>query len=505
MKNKNNKVQKSPKTKCSSNNKVPIKTRIKTIVVARAESTSLHGLDDLVKSDTLWKKILWTTFPILCLVLFLSLAIKRIDEYFSYPVSTSIRFINEKEIDFPGVAICNTNPFVTEKSVDFLVKFVENQTNLSYESNSKNQSKLQFLRDHFVQNTTYAYLISNLVYYNYSEVQKKSFGFPIENMIIDCKFDGIKCNQSDWTWFYTFNNGNCYLFNADNPKRISSINKNNGLSFELFAGHEESIPFFQKTSGFQIFVFNHSKYLQRESYIPRTSIQLGSEVNIEIKRRFILKLPRPYSECDIDLRTATVDSVDSDLYRELFLTNKSYEQFFCFHRAYRRTVFNKCGCVVEQSDVKTEARICSTKKEQDCRIHVDKVLYKKRRFNGEFDSQCPLECNANELEMKISCESFPSYFYGEYLFENNINFNRSNLSKKFDLKSVQRSVSKINIYYIKIGHEVLEESASMTVVDLLASLGGMLGLFLGMSILTFVVGAEFLIEILILMFKESSF
>jgi len=107
--------------------------------------------------------------------------------------------------------------------------------------------------------------------------------------------------------------------------------------------------------------------------------------------------------------------------------------------------------------------------------------------------------------MKISCESFPSYFYGEYLFENNINFNRSNLSKKFDLKSVQRSVSKINIYYIKIGHEVLEESASMTVVDLLASLGGMLGLFLGMSILTFVVGAEFLIEILILMFKESSF
>lgn len=474
---------------------------IKSKVLQVAENSTLHGVTHLTHADSGWKKLLWIASFLFSLSIFCYLANRNLAEYLSWPVTTSIRFNNEQEIPFPGIAICNTNPFVTDKAVDFLIEFIENKT--TYRYNSNESDKIEFVSYAMINNGySLRYTAANLVYYNYSESGKKSFGLPIENMLIYCQFDGRKCNTTNWTWLYSFFNGNCFLFNLNNLLTVKSIGRDNGLSVELFVGHDETIPFYQKTTGLQIFLFNQTKYLKMEYYIPRVSIKPGSEVNIEVKRKFTEKLPKPYSECDIDLRTANIETVDSELYRTLFLTNKTYEQYHCFHLAYRISVFRRCGCVIEIGDVAEEdVHICSTKAEQDCRIYTSTVLFKTYRFFGEFDDQCPLECNTIDLEMKMSSESFPSSHYGEHLLKTNINFNVSNT---FTLDDVRKSVARINFYYTKIGHEVLEELATMTVINLLANTGGMLGLFLGMSLLTLIEGVQILCDIFILMCRSPS-
>lgn len=462
---------------------------IKERVLDVAETSTLHGLSHIVNARTKLKSNLWLAFLLLSTTLFAALSTKNITEYFSWPVTTNVRFINEKEIEFPGVVICNTSPFVTEQGAKFLVEFARNYT--GNDTLGLKETKA-LLMEYNVR-----YTAASLVNFIYSKSSKMKFGLTYENFIIDCKFAGAPCHSSNWTWFYTYWNGNCFLFNSTAGK-TKSVNIEYGLSVELFTGLDETIPFFQKSSGFQVFIFNSKKYLKTEYYIPRTAIKPGSEVNIEIKRRFIHKLPRPYSECDIDLRTATIDSVDSELYREIFLSNYSYEQFNCLHRAYRRKVFKDCKCVVELSDdVREEAKMCSTKEEQACRISIEQS-FQIKKFDGIFDDQCPLECNINELDMRLSTESFPSFQYGKYLLKNNINFKRPN--RTYDLVDVRKSVARVNFYFTKLGHEILEEKESMTLVNLLANMGGILGVFLGMSLLTLIEGLQLLVEIVLLVF-----
>lgn len=453
-----------------------------------AETSTLHGLSHIVNARTKLKLNLWLAFLLLSTSLLVAMSTKNITEYFSWPVTTNVRFINEKEIEFPGVVICNTNPFVTEQGAKFLVEFARNYTG-NFTLGLKETKGL--LLEYNVR-----YTAANLVNFIYSKSAKMKFGLPYENFIINCKFAGAPCHSSNWSWFYIYWNGNCFLFTAGLTK---SVNKEYGLSVELFTGLDKTITFFQKSFGFQVFIFNQIKYLKTEYYIPRTAIKPGSEVNIEIKRRFIHKLPRPYSECDIDLRTATIDSVDSQLYREIFLANYSYEQFNCLHRAYRRKVFTDCNCVVELSDVGVEAKMCFTKEEQACRISIEQSL-QISKFDGIFDDQCPLECNINELNMKLSTVSFPSFQYGNYLLKNNINFKES--KHTHDLVDVRNSVVRVNFYFKKLGHEILEEKESMTLVNLLANMGGILGVFLGMSLLTLIEGLQFMAEIIALLFSN---
>lgn len=462
-----------------------------------AEKSTLHGLANFASANTSkWKRALWLTFFILTTSLFGWLTFQNIAEYFSWPVTSRIRFTNEKEIDFPGVAICNANPFVTDQAVQFLLQFTRNYTG-NYTLGLEEMNK-QLLDQHV------RYTIANLVYFNYSVSAKKQFGLPFENFLIYCKFANEPCNNStNWTWFFSSSNGNCFLFNSKSGLKVRTTDKNSGLNVELFAGHEETVPqIYKKASGFQIFIFNQTKYLRRDEYIPRTYIRTGVEVNIEIKRRFIHKLPEPYSECDLDLRTADINSVDSELYRETFLTNASYEQFFCLHRAYRRAVFERCKCVVELSDVKEEAKICSTKEEQACRIYIDNVLYQLSRFDGKFNDQCPLECNVNDFQLTMSSMAFPSYHYGNYLLKKNANF-KASINRTYDLHAVRKSVAKINFYFTKIGHETMDEKKTMTAVNLFANTGAMLSVFLGMSLLTLVEGLQLLVEICALLVTHA--
>lgn len=59
---------------------------------------------------------------------------------------------SEKNVDFPSIAICNSNPFLTNYSIDFIVEFLENTTNFSY-AHSGHVTKLNYLNELFNDNT----------------------------------------------------------------------------------------------------------------------------------------------------------------------------------------------------------------------------------------------------------------------------------------------------------------------------------------------------------------
>lgn len=76
----------------------------------------------------------------------------------------------------------------------------------------------------------------------------KSLGFSIETMLISCFFNGEKCSAENFTWFISFEYGNCYAFNyhVDNnnnstkPLKTSQAGIGSGLTLELFVGSQGS-------------------------------------------------------------------------------------------------------------------------------------------------------------------------------------------------------------------------------------------------------------------------
>lgn len=84
--------------------------------------------------------------------------------------------------------------------------------------------------------------------------------------------------------------------------------------------------------------------------------------------------------------------------------------------------------------------------------------------------QCPTECNT------VTYSVTPNYnILYEYLYKN---------------------MTKINIYYDSFEYTVISQIPKIKMEDFLAGIGGILGLFLGASILSFVEIVEMVIELM---------
>lgn len=83
--------------------------------------------------------------------------------------------------------------------------------------------------------TAMSYITTNASYVT-------SLGYTLDDMLISCYFNGISCDSSDFYQIYTFEYGNCYIFNHNygNGTSLSKVSKSgprSGLQLELFAGY----------------------------------------------------------------------------------------------------------------------------------------------------------------------------------------------------------------------------------------------------------------------------
>ena len=166
---------------------------------------------------------------------------------------------------------------------------------------------------------------------------------------------------------------------------------------------------------------------------------------------------------------------------------------FCFHRSYRFETFLRCGCVLEKDDYPGDNKICDTNAETLCSDTIYYTEFLVDKFNGKYDKDCPLECNSLEYELVTFQNAFPSHEYVRKFIQDR-NMSTLNVTRT----EVARSLAKINVYYGDMSYQIMEEISTYKIMDLFAGVGGMLGLFLGMSILSFIE----IIELLLYMFME---
>jgi amiloride-sensitive sodium channel subunit alpha/amiloride-sensitive sodium channel subunit gamma len=125
-----------------------------------------------------------------------------------------------------------------------------------------------------------------------------------------------------------------------------------------------------------------------------------------------------------------------------------------------------------------------------------------RKFCGD---ECPLECDSITYNLYTSAADYPSRIYADSLMKNAViksKFASNPSDLTFD--SLKRHMAHISVFYNDLGYELYSELEKTDLVDLIASIGGTLGLFLGMSFLSFVEILDVFLQIFFTLGKRKN-
>lgn len=119
--------------------------------------------------------------------------------------------------------------------------------------------------------------------------------------------------------------------------------------------------------------------------------------------------------------------------------------------------------------------------------------------------KCPHECDMTTYELSISYAEYPSSLemtkLSDYIYLNEtiLELNQPNRNDSYSLSFLslelaRRSLVKIFVYFDEIKYTSITESPTISFVDLIAGIGGTLGLFIGISLLSFVEVIELIFD-----------
>ena len=106
---------------------------------------------------------------------------------------------------------------------------------------------------------------------------------------------------------------------------------------------------------------------------------------------------------------------------------------------------------------------------------------------------CPLECNQTNYAKTTSEIQLMGDTARDYIKEN-VNLSVDFVTTPIDAATAQQSIAQINVFYYSLTYMSSSETPKMDIVSLLASIGGNLSLFMGVSFFSMCEIVELLID-----------
>ena len=477
-----NRVEKKPTKVPKSNQEGPLNKW--------AEFSTIHAIPNIFRSKIIFVKAIWFLSLIISTGFCSYMVVKSIQNYLEFNVVTKITVVDENPIVFPTISICNINPIVNEAMFEQIKQISEsfkyNYSDFEAIAGDKYKTKMDFILKSFTA--------QNLIK-TQSDGLKKLYGYPYDKFIISCLFKTIICDRSDFVWYYDVVYGNCYRFNSGKhengtKRKLRKLNKvgiRDGLMLDLFVG-DGSGPF-SLGSGARIFIHNHSFIPNPyEGFIVKT----GTLTSVILSKTYSKKMPYPYSNCVSDL-----ERVDSKLYKIITGRNNTYKKSDCLNLCYQYKLTNTCSCYdTTYEPISIKDRPCISINDIICLYKII-ILFAMEESNNLCDDECPLECESLTYAYTISHAGYPSKAIANEMLKDPVLLSGlDNKSNIIDFNYLRENILAVSIYFDALQSTVIEESEQMNFVDLVSGIGGTLGLFLGVSVLTLVEIIELFCELI---------
>ena len=441
---------------------------------------------------------------LVCLVMTCSLSSYLIIEtcmaYFTYEVNTAVRTSFEVPTLFPKVTLCSYNQFSTGYAVEFLK-----------EVNREHAPDVDMFDEEQLKNMTYSEMfmlfdrintaaINKMNKKNFSNTDRKKLGHSLEDILLSCSYNYEPCSVADFVWTFDRQMGNCYVFNSGNGaelRKAAESGPDSGLMVDLYMNFHEKLTLFNSftSSRAAIVRLENSSYLNVH-YLDGIRISPGMASFVSIDRTFKFVLSKPYSNCDLDLSATPTGTSYSEIFQKIYHSPYEYSQRMCFEQCIQQYLNEKCNCTDSSVVSLFEANECDIDDECIENFYGSEVNM-SRFIQNNCRSPCPLECNSTEFQAHVTFSQLVGDSYVHFIS------NRSNLLAEFVTRPLNKdtareSIVQLNLFYNSLSYTVLSESPKMDLISLLAAIGGHMGLFLGISVLSLFELVEVLIEMVYL-------
>lgn len=303
---------------------------------------------------------------------------------------------------------------------------------------------------------------------------------PISSFLKSCMFNNDKsCKLNPNNSFVTFMDvryGLCYRFNSDKTMngsdrdlyKTSIAGRSGGLQIEAY-----------EKNGLLIFIHNNSiPPYQNENYnnINGESIfvSTGFSTDLVIEKVFTQRLGEPYNHC---VKTIDDFQMNKTLYQLILDSNMTYSQQRCFKLCFDLDYLtnNPCNCThnVNIGDVWLKCFIEKEKEDLNGCTFKYKSEFNKLSLTDKCSHYCPLECDFDEYKVSYS-------------------FHLSETMPRND-------TLKFKAYYKDLKYIFVSQNPAMNLIDFVGGIGGILGVFLGVSFLSFIEIFELVFEFLYLL------
>jgi hypothetical protein len=311
--------------------------KLKEALIDLALVSTFHGIPNIARYFRLkstFLTIAWSMSFIFFSVFFLVFTGQLIRQFFLFEVLTSIEIVNETPMLFPTVTFCNLNG----KKVKYLI----NET------------------------------------------------------LLDCQFNQINCDASDFKNFYVESFENCFRFNSLGDKMSDVAGKFNGLKIDLFSGVPDTEPDdeFSAGYGFHVYINNLTDNIDTR-ILSGVDVSPGFQTSLIVERIFYEKLTLPYDNCFSDLKSFY--GFDSIYAKKVLDSGKIYQQTTCLEECKSELILKKCNCSQSTSG---SFECLNIGADLDCARNIYFNFYTKEY--RECLHYCPLECNTKEFKITTS-------------------------------------------------------------------------------------------------------
>jgi hypothetical protein len=466
-------------------------TLIKERLVELISSSTFHALPNIVKTKSKVVKVMWIVCFLVSSGFCANLVIQSLTNYLKFDVVSLTRAVYEPFSEFPAILLCNKNNVKFEVFNESEIEEINNKTR--YLNISEVHTMLEFARKRVFSK------------YNFENNRNSNFNVQLDELLITCRHGSWYCNVSDFKPFFHFTHGGCYLLNAKRLRKIYNETKlqiyrpgfDNSLQMELFIGEENQLDILSSSTGFELIILNSSDFSNKLDYL---NLAPGFEYNVAIHKTVIEQIPKPYSGCEVE--EANLDTFDSEYVKIFLKNNLTYKQADCLDLCYQILSEEYCNCTDFILFFSFSSKICKNDREIECIVNYKKEIFTKENYiQKNCIPQCPLECNRIELSTTVSFSKYPSDSYFEILKGNKKL--QETVFKSANWSHIKNSILKVNINFESLSYKYIRENVVMSVVDLLAYIGGQMSLFLGISVLSFFEILELLYQVAYIVFFQK--
>ena len=304
-----------------------------------------------------------------------------------------------------------------------------------------------------------------------------------------CSYNNQPCNLTqDFSVLYSFTWGTCFSFNSGTnmlgeptgSKKVYATDKKHGLTLQLFS--KNSVKGDQREAGLAgggVFLI-HDQSVWPNMWRKGTLFPAEAFTDVVFSKTVQHQYPKPYSPCQDNL-----PAYPSEYVQILFANNRTYTQFDCIGFYEQELMVQNCNCYLapSKSQMLSASKKCGIQCTTQNQIICATDSQRTARISEEtLNEVCPLECDRLTYDMFMSKTDFPQA-PAVVVLANHPTIVKY-LGKNATSLDIKQSVLAVNFYKGKDTYTLIQESPKMNVFDLIGKIGGHLGLFLGMSLLT---------------------